>query len=94
MRKSLQRHQRIRITQLRVDKGRVKLLLLVAVIGDLDFLMMYAPSMDGIDRIEALGTGSFSVDDWFQPYSLLGAITNPFMWPEELAYPYETWENF
>ena len=33
MRKSLQRHQRIRITQLRVDKGRVKLLLLVVVIG-------------------------------------------------------------
>ncbi len=33
MRKSLQRHQRIRITHLRVDKGRVKLLFLVAVIA-------------------------------------------------------------
>ncbi len=33
MRKSLQRHQRIRITHLRVDKGRVKLLLLIAVIA-------------------------------------------------------------
>ncbi len=67
---------------------------LVAVIGDLDFLMMYAPSMDGIDRIEALGTGSFSVDDWFQPYSLPGAITNPLTWPEEIAYLYEKWESF
>ncbi len=33
LRKSLQRHQRIRITHLRVDKGRVKLLFLVAVIA-------------------------------------------------------------
>ena len=67
---------------------------LVAVIGDLDFLMMYAPSMDGIDRIEAWGTGSFRVDNWFQPDSLPGAITNPLTWPDEIAYLYEKWESF
>ena len=39
-------------------------------------------------------TAPYRVDDWFKPYSLSQAFTNPLTWPEEIAYLYEKWENF
>ena len=67
------------------------------VIGDFDFEFMYDPAVDGIDRMDKmaeLDIGPFSVDEWFTPYRLPRAATNPLTWPEEIAYTYENWNRF
>lgn len=59
------------------------------VIGDLDFQWMYDPAFDGIDEVSLVRTGSFRLEDWFRPYSVPGAVTNPLTWPEEISYWYQ-----
>lgn len=48
------------------------------VIGDLD-----------IDEVPYARTGSFRLEDWFRPYPVPGAVTNPLTWPEEIGYWYQ-----
>lgn len=55
------------------------------VIGDLDFQWMYDPAFDGIDEVSLARTGSFRLEDWFRPYPVPGAVTNPLTWPEEIG---------
>ena len=67
------------------------------VIGDFDFEFMYDPAVDGIDKMErmaGLDIGPFGIDEWFKPYRLPRAVTNPLTWPREIAYNHENWNRF
>jgi len=64
------------------------------IIGDLDFQLMYDPAFDGIDQAPYLRTGSFRLEDWFRPYPIVGAVTNPLTWPEKIAYQHHNWRHF
>ena len=64
------------------------------VIGDFDLELMYDPAYDGIDEMPYLRTGSFRPEDWFSPYPIPGAVTNPLTWPNEIAYRRQNWRHF
>lgn len=64
-----------------------------SVFCDTDFLFMYDPKADGIERLETLGVKSLSVDHWFLPFDRHHPV-NPLTWPEDKHFWYKNWKKF
>lgn len=63
------------------------------VFYDTDFLFMYDPKADGIEKLDTLGVKSLSVDHWFLPFDRRQTV-NPLTWPEDKHFWFKNWKNF
>lgn len=63
------------------------------ILEDEDFLFLFDPRFDGIDKIKELRMQSLKPEHWFLPFNE-DRITHPYTWPESLAFYHPNWKKF